>query len=52
VSVSESHRIARTSLADLAAEDWPAERAADLRAFAVALLERHLQRRLRSAVAL
>ena len=51
-SVVESHRIARTSLADLLKEDWSAARAADLRAFAVGTLERHLERRLRSATAL
>ena len=48
-SVAESHRIARTPLADLTTEDWPATRAADLRAFAIGTLERHLERRLRSA---
>jgi DNA repair protein RecO (recombination protein O) len=51
-SVAESHRIARTSLGDLASEDWPAGRSADLRAFAVGTLERHLERRLRSAASL
>jgi DNA repair protein RecO (recombination protein O) len=51
-SVAESHRIARSPLADLAHEDWPAGRAADLRAFAVGTLERHLERRLRSAAML
>jgi DNA repair protein RecO (recombination protein O) len=51
-SVAESHRIARTPLADLATEPWIATRAADLRAFAIATLERHLERRLRSATAL
>jgi DNA repair protein RecO (recombination protein O) len=51
-SVAESHRIARTSLAELAAEDWPTQRSADLRAFAIGTLERHLERRLRSAIAL
>jgi DNA repair protein RecO (recombination protein O) len=51
-SVAESHRIARTPLADLATEDWPAGRSGDLRAFAIGTLERHLERRLRSAVAL
>jgi len=48
-SVAESHRIARMPLAELAHEDWPASRAADLRVFAVGTLERHLERRLRSA---
>jgi DNA repair protein RecO (recombination protein O) len=51
-SVQESYRIARSPLAELAAEDWPVARCADLRAFAVGTLERHLERRLRSAVAL
>jgi DNA repair protein RecO (recombination protein O) len=51
-SVAESHRIARTSLAELATEAWPARRAADLRAFAIGTLERHLERRLRSAIGL
>jgi DNA repair protein RecO (recombination protein O) len=51
-SVAESHRIARSPLADLATEDWPATRSADLRAFAIGTLERHLERRLRSATAL
>jgi DNA repair protein RecO (recombination protein O) len=51
-SVAESHRIARIPLADLLAEPWPPTRSADLRAFAIATLERHLERRLRSATAL
>jgi DNA repair protein RecO (recombination protein O) len=51
-SVAESHRIARTPLAELAHEPWPATRASDLRAFAIGTLERHLERRLRSATAL
>jgi DNA repair protein RecO (recombination protein O) len=51
-SVAESYRIARTPLADLSAEDWPVTRSADLRAFAIGTLERHLERRLRSASAL
>jgi DNA repair protein RecO (recombination protein O) len=51
-SAVESHRIARTPLADLTTEPWPAARSADLRAFAIATLERHLERRLRSATAL
>jgi len=51
-SVAESHRMARTPLAELAGEDWPVGRSADLRAFAVGMLERHLERRLRSAVPL
>jgi DNA repair protein RecO (recombination protein O) len=51
-SVQESHRIARTPLAGLATQDWPATRSPDLRAFAIGTLERHLERRLRSATAL
>lgn len=51
-SVAESHKMARASLADLAEEEWPGSRAADLRVFAVGLLERHLERRLRSAAGL
>jgi DNA repair protein RecO (recombination protein O) len=39
----------RASVADLAAERWPTERAADLRRFAIELLERHLEGRLRTA---
>jgi DNA repair protein RecO (recombination protein O) len=48
-SVAESYRIARTGLTELRIEDWPEDRSSDLRAFAVAVLERHLERRLRSA---
>ena len=51
-SVAESYRIARSSLQQLAEEAWPEARAKDLRAFAIGTLERHLERRLRSAVAL
>jgi DNA repair protein RecO (recombination protein O) len=51
-SVMESYRIARTPLSELATEAWPVERASDLREFAVGTLERHLERRLRSATAL
>ena len=51
-SVAESQRIAHMPLADLATEDWPATRAADLRVFAIGMLERHLERRIRSAIAL
>ena len=51
-SVAESYRIARSSLQQLAEEAWPETRAKDLRAFAIGTLERHLERRLRSAVAL
>ncbi|SEG32575.1 DNA replication and repair protein RecO [Bryocella elongata] len=47
-SVAESYRIARTPLKELLEEEWPAKRAGDLRAFAIAVLERHLERRIRS----
>jgi len=51
-SVAEALRIFRMSVGELAKEEWQRGRAADLRRFAVDLLERHLERRLRSAVAL
>jgi DNA repair protein RecO (recombination protein O) len=51
-SVGEAVRIFRGTVGELAKEDWPKERAADLRRFAVETLERHLERRLVSARAL
>ncbi len=52
-SVAESYRMARHGLPQLLAEDtWPRERATDLREFAIGLLERHTERRIRSAVML
>lgn len=51
-AVSETHRIFRTPLADLLHEPWPPTRSADLRTFAIATLERHLECLLRSATAL
>jgi DNA repair protein RecO (recombination protein O) len=51
-SVAESYRIAKTGLVELAVEDWPEDRGSDLRGFAVGVLERHLERRLRSAAGL
>jgi DNA repair protein RecO (recombination protein O) len=51
-SVEEARRMFQAPVAELAKEEWPRERAADLRRLAVGLLERHLERRLRSAVAL
>ncbi len=52
-SVAESYAMARSSLTQRLAEGyWPRERAADLRDFATGLLERHLERQLRSAAAL
>jgi DNA repair protein RecO (recombination protein O) len=51
-SLAAAERIFRNPIATLAAEDWPRGRAADLRRFALQSLERHLERKLRSAVAL
>ena len=52
-SARESIAMARSSLAQmLESGQWPRERGADLRMFAIGLLERHLERRLRSASAL
>lgn len=52
-SVVESYRMARTGLPALLDEGaWPRERAADLRGFAIGMLERHLERRIRSAAVL
>ena len=52
-SVAEVHRLLHESLPQrLAAGAWGPERAAALRAFVLALLERHLERRLRSSLAL
>ena len=45
-------RIFREPIAALAVEEWPRNRAADLRRFAVQGLERHLEKRLRSVQAL
>jgi DNA repair protein RecO (recombination protein O) len=45
-------RIFRTPISAFAAETWPANRAADLRRFAVQSLERHTERKLVSAAAL
>ncbi len=48
-SAALAKRIFRTPLGELAMEEFPRGRAADLRRFAVELLERHLERRLASA---
>jgi DNA repair protein RecO (recombination protein O) len=45
-------RIFRFPVPALAAEPWPRQRAADLRRFAIQALERHIDRRLLSAIAL
>jgi DNA repair protein RecO (recombination protein O) len=51
-SVADAQRIFRGTVKGLAVEEWPKERAADLRRFAVETLERHLERRLVSTRAL
>ena len=51
-SLAAADRIFRNPIAALDAEDWPRSRAADLRRFTLQSLERHLERRLRSAAAL
>ena len=51
-SVADAQRIFRGRVKELAEEDWPKIRGADLRRFAVETLERHLERRLASARAL
>ena len=51
-SVAEVSRIFRTPLTQLMQEEWSPKKAADLRAFAVGVLERHLDHRLRSAATL
>ncbi len=50
--VEEVRRLFRTSVGELAEEDWTRARTAELLRFGVGLLERNLQRRLRSAAAL
>jgi DNA repair protein RecO (recombination protein O) len=51
-SVAEALRMFRTPVEELAKEEWPRGRVADLRSFAVGLLERNMERRLRSSRAL
>lgn len=51
-SLTLARRIFQSPIAALAAEEWPANRAADLRRFAAQALERHLERRLHAAAAL
>ena len=50
--VGEAVRMFRGTVGGLAGEEWPRERGAALRRFAVETLERHLERRLMSARAL
>ena len=47
-SVADAGRIFRGTVKGLAEEEWPKTRAADLRRFAIEILERHLERRLMS----
>ena len=51
-SLALALRIFRQPIAFFAEEEWPRNRAADLRRFAIQGLERHLERRLTTAVAL
>jgi DNA repair protein RecO (recombination protein O) len=51
-SVATAGRIFRGTVKGLAEEEWPRARAAELRRFAIEVLERHLEVRLRSARAL
>lgn len=51
-SVREAQKIFRSTIAELAVEDWPKRRSADLRQFAITMLERHVERRIRSGRAL
>jgi DNA repair protein RecO (recombination protein O) len=48
-SVGEAGRMFRGTVKGLAEEDWPKGRAADLRRFAIEVLERHLEGRLMTA---
>ncbi len=50
--VGESVRVGRMPLGVLMEEEWGRERVGDLRVFAIGLLERHLERRLRSGLVL
>jgi DNA repair protein RecO (recombination protein O) len=45
-------RIFRSPASAFASESWPRNRGADLRRFAIQSLERHLERKLRTAAAL
>ena len=51
-SLATAAHILRAPIAMLASEDWPRDRAADLRLFAMQALERHLERKLHSVAAL
>jgi DNA repair protein RecO (recombination protein O) len=47
-----AQRMLRAPAAAFAAEQWPRKRGQDLRRFTLQILERHLERKLRSAEAL
>jgi len=47
-----ARRMFESPIAALASEDWPAGRGADLRRFSTQALERHVERKLRSAAVL
>ena len=51
-AIAQANTIARTPLESLREHPWPEPRTRELRRFALAVLERNLDRRLRSAVAL
>ena len=51
-SLQLARRMIRAPIAEFAAQPWTAQSAADLRRFSIQALERHLERRLRTAEAL
>jgi len=51
-SLATAAHILRAPIAALASEDWPRNRASDLRRFAMHALERHLERKLHAVAAL
>ena len=51
-SLQLAQQMLRCPIAEFAGQPWSAQRAADLRRFAIQALERHLERRLRTAEAL
>jgi DNA repair protein RecO (recombination protein O) len=51
-SLTLARRIFQSPIAALAVDEWPANRAADLRRFATQSLERHLERKLHAAATL
>lgn len=51
-SLALARRIFQSPIAALAGQEWPSNRAADLRRFAIQALERHLEKKLHAAAAL